>query len=293
MEVINVPRVVDPIRLDHAIKLYVSGQSIQQCAATSGVGENTISRELHARGIKPRRGSAPRISLPEREIAAAYLDGTSEYELSKRYNVSRAVVRRTLESAGAEIRGMSEAGMVRAGKMTAEERARQAAAANVATRGRKATWEERCKRAKTLELCPSVVSGHELNFARHLDAAGADYRMQAAIDVYNVDFAIGPVAVEILGGHWHAYKRSHGERTPHILNSGWALLFVWSTPAHPLQAEAAHYAVAFADEASRNPSLIGEYRVVRGDGQLIATGRCEGNDFPGIAPSRHRLDPGR
>lgn len=42
---------------------------------------------------------------------------------------------------------------------------------------------------------------------------------------------------------------------------------------------AAKYCVAIAQQATWNPSMIGQYRVIRGDGHEIATGREDLDEF--------------
>jgi very-short-patch-repair endonuclease len=134
------------------------------------------------------------------------------------------------------------------------------------------------------------MSVHEAQFATWLDERDIPYIREMAIDKYNVDFALdGPIAVEILGGEWHGTRKKtlrHSERTPQILDAGWLLLFVWATPAFPLTPTCADYTVALLKEASRDPSLIGEYRVIRGDAQLLARARAEDYHRTGIPSAR-------
>lgn len=228
------------------------------------------------------------VSYSAEQLRIDYVDnGVAEHVLAHRHGVSRNVIQRWLREAGIPRRGASDAGRVRAAKMTAEERAAQAAAAQAAVRGRKATWYERCRSARSRELNPPLASTHEQAFEAELRALRVPYRREVAIGPYNVDFAVGPVAVEILGGEWHLDKTErHGERTPYILSEHWSLAFVWAVPNYPLAAAAAYKVVTLANTASWNPAAIGEYWVIRGDGQLIASGRCEDGQFPGIPPAR-------
>lgn len=220
-----------------------------------------------------------------------YLSGKSAYEIAATAGVDRGALKRELIARGIEPRGRSSAGLNRTGKMTPAERAAQAAAAHHASRGRKAGWDERCKSALSRQKNPPAASGHEQRFATWLEERHIPYRRETAIGAYNVDFTIGPIAVEILGGEWHLDKTErHARRTPYILGQGWAMLFVWATVNQPLTADAAEYAIAFADEASRKPPLVGEYRVIRGDSYLITSGRCDDGQFAGIPASRDRYD---
>lgn len=280
------PRVVDPRNLDHAVQLYISGESIEQSATHAGIGEPTVSKELHRRGVELHRTLiAKRIEVPENEIVQQYASGTSEYAIARQLGVSRDVITRVLRENGVKRRGRSDAGIVRASKMTAAQRADQAAAAHAATRGRVATVAERCRYAKSRERRPPKPSIYESQFAEWLAERDIPYRREVAVGPYNIDFAVGPVAVEILGGGWHAYKPLHARRTPYILNQGWAMVFVWATVNHPMTAAAADYVHSTANLTSRDPALIGQYRVIRGDAHVITGGSAHDHEFALIAPT--------
>lgn len=211
-------RKTDQSTLDHAVALYVSGKSVNECAALVGVSRKTITIEIRRRGIELRSTRYP-----------------------QRINTT---------------------------------------AANAAARGRKATFKERCLRALTEQANPRPMSVHEARFAEFLDGMGADWKREIACGPYNLDFTVGPVAVEVLGGNWHAYKTArHALRSEYVLNAGWCLVYVWSTANWPLTSKAAEYVVSLANEASGNPSLIGEYRVIRGDAHEITAGRGQFDNF--------------
>jgi very-short-patch-repair endonuclease len=114
---------------------------------------------------------------------------------------------------------------------------------------------------------------------------------QKAIGKYNVDLAVAPVAVEVLGGGWHSSKRSHATRTPEILDAGWHLVFVWNYEGvSALVADAAaDYLVAFLEEVRRNPPAVSQYRVITGSGQLLAARSADDDEFPLVPPPRGRL----
>jgi very-short-patch-repair endonuclease len=312
------PAPLDPAKLDHAIQLYLAGEPEAQILATVGIGCTTLHRERNRRGIPPRR----ELALPVAEIAAAYEAGESEYSLGLRYGVSRNVIRRRLEETGVEIRSMSKAGKVRASKMTRTERAAQLDAAHKAWRKRYPTFDslpartrqclvenptyidETGKRRYTHEFLVARALLREKSRQSHsegdllmeklLQKCGLAPVAQKAISKYNVDVAVAPVAVEVLGGTWHLEKRHHAVRTPKILDEGWHLVFVWNNKGtSPLTEKAADYVIAFLDEIRRDPPAIGQYRVITGNGQLLATGSREDDKFPLVPPPRggQRLRP--
>jgi very-short-patch-repair endonuclease len=260
---------------DNAIELYLSGKSSKQVQAATGVSASMVIRELHRRGIEPRTGRLP---IEPSEVAQAYLAGEAEWSIAKRLGVSRPLITRRLKEAGVTRRTLSEITTMQMAGLSEDERRAQVAGANRAARGRKASIDERMKRASTKEVAPAPPSPHEAVLAELLTSRGVRFTREKAEGIYNIDFAVGPVAVEVLGGNWHAAKTRHRTRTPYILNAGWAMLFVWS----PMLDGAADYVVAFAEQVGRDPSRIGEYRVIAGGGELLATGRCDGDDFPGI-----------
>lgn len=277
---------LSPTQLDHAIKLYLAGEPQAQILTATGISARTLHRERTRRGIPARRTKI----LPVAEIAAAYTAGESELSLSSRYGVGRGVIRRSLKEAGVEVRTMSQAGKVRAAKMSPEARAAQAAAAHEAVRGTKQSPELLERRALLREQRGGYDSEGETQLAQWLSEQGLQPVPQKAIGKYNVDIAVAPVAVEVLGGGWHLEKRHHATRTPQILDAGWHLTFVWNHEGGSALTEgAADYVVAFLDEVRRNPPPVGQYRVISGSGKILATGSREDDKFPLVPPPRSRL----
>ncbi|SCF39382.1 Very-short-patch-repair endonuclease [Micromonospora carbonacea] len=302
---------LDSATLDNAIQLYLAGEPQQQILTTLGISATTLHRERTRRGIPPRR----EMSLPDAEIAAAYATGESELSLSARYGVSRNVIRRRLDILGVSIRSHSQAGKVRASKMTPEQRRAQSQRARDAWRpstksmpskaskprsklvaeptyvgadGRRRYTEEfMIARARQRQERRSNHSAGDQLMEDMLRQRGLAPVAQQAIGKYNVDVAVAPVAVEVLGGGWHLEKRHHSTRTPQILNAGWHLVFVWNREGRSALGEgAADYVVAFLDEVGRQPPTVGQYRVISGDGQLLAAGSGQDNQFPLVPPPR-------
>lgn len=273
----------DPLKLDDAIERYLAGEPFVEIVATTGVASSVLHRERTRRGIPPRRIKA----MPSADIAAAYLAGESEYSLGLRYGVARGVIRKRLLDEGVVLRDMSTAGKVRARRMTPEERAAQASAAHEAVRGVQQADAQLLSRAAAREAKGLCDSPGELFLMGELQARGVKPIPQKAIGKYNVDFAVAPVAVEVLGGGWHFTKRHHAVRTPYILDQGWCLLFVWNHEGRSaLGPGAADYLISYLEEIGRDPSMIGEYRVIAGGGEFLAAGRAEDDGFPLVPPPR-------
>lgn len=261
----------------------MAGQSMQKAAAAAGINEKTVSTELRRRGIEPR---SRRIDPPTDAIAR-YLGGESELALASSCGVSRTTVRRWLKEAAIPIRGRSEAGVNRASHMTAEQRSQQAAAAHAAVRGVPMSASSKRRRAETMERLGRYGSDSEQSVAEFVEARGWKAIPQKAVGIYNVDLAVETVAVEVLGGEWHASKPGHSKRTKDILDAGWHIAFIWDTPNFPLEVErAGDRLITFLERTRRSPAGSREYWVIRGDGQLVTAGTTENDSFAFIPAAR-------
>lgn len=277
------PRPFQPANIDQAIQLYLSGEPMEKIRTTTGMAPNTVHKHLRLRGIPSRRV----YDLPVEQIARQYLAGASELALSKQYGVSRTTITARLRSAGVERRNMSEAGAVRASLMEPGQRAAQAAAAHRVTRLRRTPEIQKFRRALKLESEATLRSDGEAAMHGWLTERGESPVVERAIGPYNVDLAVLPVAVEILGGGFHSAKASHAERTPYILDAGWHLVMVWNYEGRSaLTPQAADYVVTFAQKVRRNPPATCQYRVISGDGEHLATAGRENNEFPLEPPPR-------
>lgn len=277
---------LDPAKLDHAIELYLAGESLEQIPAAAGVSVSRLHRERAARGIPPRSSR----ELPAAQIVRAYLDGASEYGLAKQHGVSRGPIARILTEAGVARRGTSEAGAVRNSKMSPDERKAQVAAANRGARKRRVPQIQKLRHALVTEARGEHDSAGERMLAEMLCERGLQVTAQRAVGVYNVDLAVLPVAVEVLGGGWHSFKATHAERIPYVLDEGWHLVMVWDHEGRSaLGPGAADYLVAFLEEIRRHPPATSQYRVISGQGQLLAARGREDDEFPLVPPPRGGL----
>jgi len=124
---------------------------------------------------------------------------------------------------------------------------------------------------------------------RALNGAGIDTIINKAIGPYNADIGAGSVAVEIFGGTWHGGGRPaeiFPKRSRYILDAGWHLVIVWITKFFAFTENGANHIISFIEETSRNESAVREYRVIGGDGQLLASQRGDFDDFPFIPPGK-------
>lgn len=234
-------RKTDPIKLRDVVRLYESGQSVNQIAASVGLSRRTVDAHLVSEGVTKRTASE------QNRIAAA--------------------------------------------NQTASERKARVAAAHAAKRGAVPSAEGLSKAARTREANGSTQSAGERRLLDWLNERGEFPAAQTAVDRYNIDITISDLAVELLGGEWHRYKRTAAERSKVILDAGWHLLFIWNTPNYPLGEGAADYLLTFLEFTRKNPTAVREYRVIGGDGEFVAGGRVDNYDLTRIPAPRSGLSP--
>lgn len=279
-------RVFTPALLDHAEGLFQSGLHLAAIARQLGVNPDNLSKALRARGFKIPRvkmPSANRKDLPGEEIAALYSAGMSELELSRRFECSRTSIRRYLLEQGCNIRGRSEAAFVSASRLSPEFRKQRAKPAQDALRGAKRSKNELIARAVYAEqvgIAHRIGEGEEL-FDQALSDRGIPFKRQTRVDIYNVDFSVGSVAVELKKGRTsvqNARAEARKGRVKKLIDHGFAVLYVCFESERALQA-GLEYVIAALHETRRNPPAPGQYRVVRCHFQRHARFRNEAGQF--------------
>lgn len=281
----------------NAVKDYLAGDSAVVSATRWHTSEQRLSNHLKAQGmfrnsterreIKGRKISANswnKITLPTVDIATAYTHGVSELALSFKYSVSRNVITRVLEEMGIERHTASEANSLRFERMTQEERNALVYKAQDAIRGKPAKIERLCKMAIARERIGFSISRAEIILADWLTAKGLNIVPQKAVYKYNIDIGIeGILGIEVFGGFWHASKPRHIERTRYLLNTGWNMLFIWNTDRSGFNISITDYIITFLDECRSNPAAPRQYRVLRGDGNLLSRGSIDDDNISVIA----------
>lgn len=215
---------------------------------------------------------ARKIEIPNLDnLLERYVAGESELKLSCEVGINRWTFRQRLIKAGIPPRGQSETERLKWARMSPDQRERQVRAAHEATRGIRIPVESKVKKALTIERIRSHATPVEDFLARALSKRFT-VTQQKAIWIYNVDVAVheSSVAVEIFGGHWHSSGHHLGrfeERTKYILNHGWNMIIVWvDGRRYPLGRGGMSEIIKFAEACSSDPSPIGKYRVILGNG---------------------------
>jgi very-short-patch-repair endonuclease len=247
--------------IDNAIRDYIAGDSIEVTARRYHIGDVRLTTILRDKGLFRDRTTRycrmgakiattlrSKLGVNAQDIVRRYVAGESELSIANDLGISRNVVEMRLTIAHIPRRGVSAANRIR--------------------------FTNPIKRAITTRKAHFSMGRGENEVCALLEARGYKPLQQAIIDRYNIDLLLPAVVVEV---HWqtgHPFYRAHDrKRLEYLTNSGWNVIYIWVTPPHPLTDTAADYIVAFQKQTRGNPSGIGEYRVIRGTGELVASGR--------------------
>lgn len=276
-------RPTDPAKIAHLIEAYQSGKSISESAAVAGVSMSVANREVRKAGIWENR---QRLNVPA-GLADDFLAGDSVKELADRHGISRRAVDRMLREAGITPRDGAEAMRLRWQRADEAGRAAMLDAAHAASRGRTASEAERI--AIALAKAGQTGSAYECQIGAILALRGVSLAFGAPCGRYNIDIvAWASVAVEVFGGNWHAHGRHaarFSERSRYVLDAGYDLLIVWAGKRTFDPVACAEHVIALTELPDRKPAGRREYRVIRGDGHLVASREDDGNEIPLIMPA--------
>lgn len=284
--------------IEDAIKEYLRGASAEDCATAHHTSEVRLAATLKARGLfrdkdtrraltatkmaKTRRAMTP---LPLEEIGRLYQSGVSELALARRFGVGRNVICVRLKHLGIARRSQREANVIVGATMPPAQRSRLAARFS-ARAGLSPSEESLVKRAVQRQRRMVNVSPAEYILAEWLTARGLPSVPQQAVGRYNVDIALGSIAIEVYGGGWH-FSKNHAGRYKYLFDHGWSILIVvvagkWS----PLTEGAADDIHTFYQSVTAQPAQACQYRVIWGHGQLIATGGPYPYELAAVKPLR-------
>lgn len=207
----------------------------------------------------------PRREIPNfDELVERYVNGEPANKLARDAGCSDKLIIKRLKEAGIPIRlrwsYSQNMEPCWAGRRAANERGKPIA--------------RKIRRAQTRERVQTTVSPHEVRMAAALDSVGLPYIQQRAFGIYNVDFTLEPlpIIVEVIGGGYKASTRAkRPERIKYLLDLGWHVADIriakQTHQRHLPMIGAAEYLVAFAQEVGSEPPAVGQYRVIRSDGQ--------------------------
>jgi hypothetical protein len=229
-------------------------------------------------------------SLDMDDLIRRYVEGQeSSGEIARSIGIPLSTLSARFRVAGV-IRSSSEENLRRYSKMSAAERAAATEAAHTAARGRKRSPEEIHKMALTRQRRRTVLGQGEVCLGRWLEARGLNTALQAAVGPYNIDIAIFPVAVELLiNGHLPS-RHKDIRKIEYLMDRGISVIYVQVPRLALLTEAAADYIVSFFEEVHCSPSEVGEYRVIRGTGEVLAAGRGKFENFARVRSARSQPD---
>ena len=231
-----------------------------------------------------------RYDMDSESIIARFTAGESVLDLSRALGVSRSVIVRTMREHRVSVRSRSEAIKLAWKRRDQAQRLSHMAPAHRAVLGRRQSLEERIGRALTVQARTVIRSKYEISLREMLTAAGVETIPQQAVGPYNCDLGAFPIAVEVFGGNWHFFG-THASRAPerlrYFLDRGWSVVMVVVSRDNPLDQGGADYCRTFIEQTRSNPTARREYRMIRGTGELLASGYLDGDHITVIsAPER-------
>lgn len=261
------------IDTDDLVRRQRAGESIAALARATGLTRGGVRYRLNQAGvITIGKTGARRPDILPAIVAERFSRGESVEKIAVDYGVSRGLILARLRTAGLSPRDRSQAMRLRMGALDVQERRRLASAANDARRGQRTPDSERFAKALARERAAIPAMG-ELLVAAILHERGITFTAQQAVGPYNIDLACGTIAVEVHRAYWKPTTPRALKRAEYLADRGWRVLWIVLEGGIAVTTAIADHVIALAKETSGNPATIREYRVVRCDGQDLASGK--------------------
>ena len=261
------PRKFTNALVDNAIERLSEGKMLKTVAEELGVSPDNLSIYVRKRGfaIPKHRRIEDRTLVPEDEVISMYQSGISELAIARHFGCSRNVIRRRILRSGIVPRDGKEANKLRYRETTEEYRQALTRAAHEARRG-EMPHSQRCHYASSREKTGnhSHFGPGEAELASFLEQKGFRFVRQKAIDIYNVDFAIGHVAVEVTcaTSRYRGGSAPANKRLKKILECGYSPITI-EFSSIPVLTAYLDKIVSTINEACGLPPFEREYWVIR------------------------------
>lgn len=286
---------LSPADIRHAIKLYASGKSLGEVAAAVGVRPMGIYKHLRAAGVVRSRAQSVRARGRQTrdgirdDVVRRFNGGASVKAIAHELGIVRSTVGRCLDDVGIRPRTRSEAMLQRMADTSPDGRKALVKAAHDAVRGMKRCEQDLAERAKTKQRTLSKAGAGELEMMRQLRSAGADAIHQFALGPYNIDIMCWPVAVEIHLTATDPLKVPRcRKRIEYLLDRNVSVVYVWAPRASAIGPEVYGKIIALLNALQWKPSTPPQYRVIRGSGELAATGESKLDQLAHVPVSGRR-----
>lgn len=277
-----------PLDVSDVVSLYNVGTPTPSIANKYGCSQAAVVNCLKREGVYAGRDwksyMLRNYGVTPEDLLEMYRSGMWKNEIAAKTGISEGAVGKYLSYLGVPIaKDRSESVRKRYKRMSPEQRDELTKSAHDAVRGIKRTKDDLCKRAIGKERSGKFGSVAEKELFYLLKERGVVPIPQKALWIYNIDLSIGNIAVEMTGrARKPDYIPIYKERIKYILNRGFILVYVWANTVFPVEAGAADYIVSLVQQASSDPSLVGQYRVIRRDGELLTAGGFQDDQFAGI-----------
>ena len=216
-----------------------------------------------------------RRNLDVNYIINEYLAGRSVKSIATELNVARHVIGLRLKDSGIALRNRSEAMFTRMANTTPEERQRLSQSAHNAKRGKPNTSEMLHKRALAHKR---FIGAFENEFLTFLTKNGIPVVFQEPFMSYNLDIGCGNVAVEIHTQCANPLTSNYIKKVMDCVNAGKNMIYVWIPPRQMIVTDECYAnVVSLVKEIRTNPPTRSKYWVIRGTGELYATGSFDSN----------------
>lgn len=246
-------RKLSDAQADDLVRRYQAGETMVELAPIFGISTRVITDYLRRAGVESR---------PRHHGVVSYMASLSHEERSAL--TSRAMRKRWANA-------------------SESDRQRMLKPAHDAVRGKPRPEEVLERIAATRAKKAESGSAYESQVANWLKERGIQFRQQAAIGRYNVDFAIGNVAVEITTG-W-ARKKDWYRRTAYLFDHGWSLYFIWHDTRVPLLPAVTDDLVSWLKVLESSPSIGCQYRVIWRSTKVLASGGANVDEVAAILKS--------
>ena len=280
------------IDCNNVVKSYLSGVTVKNIAAQFSVSEHVIYDILKRASIAPDRNR--NIIPPSKaDILALYNSGTGVAGIADQLGFTRGHMIRFFKKYNIPMRSRRDQQIERMKNATEEQIKFLTKNAHLASKGRKHTFEEKCKRARTRYANQSFQdSKYEALLSGAFRDNGIDFVREYPVGPYNLDFLVGNIAVEIFGGHFHSSGHHNAifhERTKYILNSGFSIIFAFAN-RDSFESVIANKIMILLNIFRSDEAGIAKYRVIWGTPDRLTGGSAYDDNFPLVCPTTHIRD---
>lgn len=278
-----------PSHLDNAKKLLSEGLFLYQIAERIGFGSGCISHHLRSNGVAiPISHEAHnKINADPTPFVKAYVGGESELSISLRTGFGRNVIRRLLVESGVDIRSQSEANTIRMRRIGSSGRKSLTEASHIGAKAINSEKRRIMLERTALARCKRCGVG-ELEITTILRERGLPCEAQVPCGVYNIDIAVGTVAVELAKGAGSGLtKKRFPERCKYLADHGYSIFVIVFKTKESLFGNLDDV-VSLLEKTYRLPPVERKHRVIRCSCERFTRTRDDKGQFSCV-PSPERF----